>query len=251
MCTLPNRLCTVKWPSEWLSVLRHDQRAFERSNKVSVQLISQLPQRCAGQPTMAGRRSGFPGGQPAGWSVTWCPTASSSAIRGRVSRSGHRRPVGKRIACRPGHRYQGGQGPRSRLQTRPQRRPRGIPARWRATAAVPGPATQRRLTAGLGQTRDRGRRYSSHGGCNHYGVSAPVAPSSAGYEAAPYRLTEPSGRGALEERDLGGQDGPDAPAVAEVVDIVDKPAGPVVHLRILPGQLEDYQAVIQRAVIPA
>jgi hypothetical protein len=43
----------------------------------------------------------------------------------------------------------------------------------------------------------------------------------------------------------------DAPAVAEVVDIVDKPAGRVVHLRILPGQLEDYQAVIQRAVIPA
>jgi tetrahydrodipicolinate N-succinyltransferase len=43
----------------------------------------------------------------------------------------------------------------------------------------------------------------------------------------------------------------DAPAVAEVGDIVDKPAGQVVHLRILPGQLEDYQAVIQRAVIPA
>ncbi len=44
------------------------------------------------------------------------------------------------------------------------------------------------------------------------------------------------------------------PAVAEVVDIVDivdKPAGRVVHLRILPGQLEDYQAVIQRVVIPA
>jgi hypothetical protein len=43
----------------------------------------------------------------------------------------------------------------------------------------------------------------------------------------------------------------DAPAVAEVVDIVDKPAGRIVHLRILPGQLEDYQAIIQRAVIPA
>jgi hypothetical protein len=43
----------------------------------------------------------------------------------------------------------------------------------------------------------------------------------------------------------------DAPAVAEVVDFVDKPAGQVVHLRILSGQLEDYQAVIQRAVIPA
>ena len=43
----------------------------------------------------------------------------------------------------------------------------------------------------------------------------------------------------------------DTPAVAEVVDIVDKPAGRVVHLHILPGLLEDYQAVIQRAVIPA
>ncbi len=43
----------------------------------------------------------------------------------------------------------------------------------------------------------------------------------------------------------------DAPAVAEVVDIVDKPAGRIVHLHILPGLLEDYQAVIQRAVIPA
>ena len=43
----------------------------------------------------------------------------------------------------------------------------------------------------------------------------------------------------------------DAPAVAEVVDIVGKPAGQVVHLRILPGLIEDYQAVIRRAVIPA
>ncbi|MGH3299724.1 MAG: hypothetical protein ACRDP7_48865 [Trebonia sp.] len=47
------------------------------------------------------------------------------------------------------------------------------------------------------------------------------------------------------------REGTNAPAVAEVVDIVDKPAGQVVHLRILPGLLEDYQAVIQRAVIPA
>jgi hypothetical protein len=36
-----------------------------------------------------------------------------------------------------------------------------------------------------------------------------------------------------------------------VVDIVDKSASRVVHLCILPGQLEDYQAVIRRAVIPA
>lgn len=32
----------------------------------------------------------------------------------------------------------------------------------------------------------------------------------------------------------------DSPAVAEVVDIVDKPGGRVVHLRLLPGAIEDY-----------
>ena len=42
----------------------------------------------------------------------------------------------------------------------------------------------------------------------------------------------------------------DAPAVAEVVDIGDRPARSV-HLRVLPGLIEDYQAVIRRAVIPA
>jgi hypothetical protein len=41
-----------------------------------------------------------------------------------------------------------------------------------------------------------------------------------------------------------------APAVAEVVDIVAKPAGPVVHLRILPGLVEDYEALVRRAVAP-
>ncbi len=34
----------------------------------------------------------------------------------------------------------------------------------------------------------------------------------------------------------------DAPAVAEVVDVVSRPAGPVVHLRLLPGAVEDYEA---------
>jgi hypothetical protein len=43
----------------------------------------------------------------------------------------------------------------------------------------------------------------------------------------------------------------DAPAVAEVVDIVDKPAGKVVHLRVLPGAIEDYQALVRRAITPA
>jgi hypothetical protein len=42
-----------------------------------------------------------------------------------------------------------------------------------------------------------------------------------------------------------------APAVAEVVEIIDKPAGPVVHLRLLPGAIEDYKAPVRRAITPA
>lgn len=38
----------------------------------------------------------------------------------------------------------------------------------------------------------------------------------------------------------------DAPAVTEVVDIVTKPGGKVVHLRLLPGAIEDYQALVRR-----
>ena len=44
---------------------------------------------------------------------------------------------------------------------------------------------------------------------------------------------------------------PDAPAIAEVVDIVEKPAGPVVHLRVLPGAIEDYEALVRRAITTA
>jgi hypothetical protein len=33
---------------------------------------------------------------------------------------------------------------------------------------------------------------------------------------------------------------PDAPAVAEVVDVIDKPAGAVAHLKLLPGTIDDY-----------
>ena len=43
----------------------------------------------------------------------------------------------------------------------------------------------------------------------------------------------------------------DAPAVAEVVDIVEKPAGKIVHLRLLPGAIEDYQALVRRALTSA
>lgn len=44
---------------------------------------------------------------------------------------------------------------------------------------------------------------------------------------------------------------PDASAVAEIIDIVDKPAGRVVHLRVLPGAIEDSQALVRRATTPA
>ena len=43
----------------------------------------------------------------------------------------------------------------------------------------------------------------------------------------------------------------DAPAVAEVVDLVEKPSGTIVHLRLLPGTLEDYRALLQRTQILA
>jgi len=43
----------------------------------------------------------------------------------------------------------------------------------------------------------------------------------------------------------------DAPAVAEVVDIVEKPSGKVVHLRVLPGVIEDYEALVRRTITPA
>lgn len=44
---------------------------------------------------------------------------------------------------------------------------------------------------------------------------------------------------------------PDAPAVAEVVDLVEKPAGTIVHLRLLPGAIEDYEALVRRTLHPA
>jgi hypothetical protein len=43
----------------------------------------------------------------------------------------------------------------------------------------------------------------------------------------------------------------DAPAVAEVVEIVEKPSGLVVHLRLLPGAIQDYEALVHRAITPA
>ena len=42
----------------------------------------------------------------------------------------------------------------------------------------------------------------------------------------------------------------DAPAVAEVVNVVDRPAGRVVHLRLLPGTIKDYEALVRRAMTP-
>jgi hypothetical protein len=40
----------------------------------------------------------------------------------------------------------------------------------------------------------------------------------------------------------------DAHAVVEVADIVSKTSGEVVHLRILPGYVEDYAALVRRTL---
>lgn len=39
---------------------------------------------------------------------------------------------------------------------------------------------------------------------------------------------------------------PLAPAVCEVVDLVQKPAGTIVHLRVLPGTIEQYRRMLAR-----
>jgi len=46
---------------------------------------------------------------------------------------------------------------------------------------------------------------------------------------------------------------PSAPAVAvaEVIDLVTKPGGTVVHLRILPGAVSDYAAAVLRSTASA
>jgi hypothetical protein len=36
------------------------------------------------------------------------------------------------------------------------------------------------------------------------------------------------------------------PAVCEVVDLIEKPAGTVVHLRVLPGTIEQYRRLLDR-----
>jgi hypothetical protein len=43
----------------------------------------------------------------------------------------------------------------------------------------------------------------------------------------------------------------DDPAVAEVVDVVDKPSGKVAHLNLLPGTVGDYERLVKRVVTSA
>ncbi len=43
----------------------------------------------------------------------------------------------------------------------------------------------------------------------------------------------------------------DTPAVCEVIDLVEEPSGTIVHLRLLPGMIEDYGALVRRAGILA
>ena len=40
-------------------------------------------------------------------------------------------------------------------------------------------------------------------------------------------------------------------AVCEVIDLVVEPSGTIVHLWLLPGTIEDYEALVRRAGIPA
>jgi len=39
---------------------------------------------------------------------------------------------------------------------------------------------------------------------------------------------------------------PLTPAVCEVVDLVEKPAGTIVHLRVLPGTIDQYRRLLSR-----
>lgn len=43
----------------------------------------------------------------------------------------------------------------------------------------------------------------------------------------------------------------DAPAVVQVVDVVAKQSGRIVHLRILPGNVEDYAKLVRRSLSTA
>ena len=40
----------------------------------------------------------------------------------------------------------------------------------------------------------------------------------------------------------------DAAAVCQVIDLVPAGSGTIVHLRLLPGQVEDYQALVERTL---
>lgn len=44
---------------------------------------------------------------------------------------------------------------------------------------------------------------------------------------------------------------PDSAALAQVIEIVERPAGAVVHLRLLPGRFDDYLLVMRRNGHPA
>ncbi len=40
----------------------------------------------------------------------------------------------------------------------------------------------------------------------------------------------------------------EAAAVVEVVDLIDRPSGTIVHLRLLPGSIDDYAQLVHRAL---
>jgi hypothetical protein len=59
-------------------------------------------------------------------------------------------------------------------------------------------------------------------------------------------LDEASDPSIIRPGDLVVAGSPLTRAVCEVVDLVDKPAGTIVHLRVLPGTIEQYRQLLLR-----
>jgi hypothetical protein len=59
-------------------------------------------------------------------------------------------------------------------------------------------------------------------------------------------LDEADDRSIIRTGELVVAGSPLTPAVCEVVDLVEKPVGTVVHLRVLPGTIDQYRRLLSR-----
>jgi hypothetical protein len=59
-------------------------------------------------------------------------------------------------------------------------------------------------------------------------------------------LDEAADRSVIQPGEVVVAGSPLTPAVCEVVDLVVKPAGTVVHLRVLPGTIDQYRRLLSR-----